>query len=537
MLGVGLSARVRRAISVCGATAVLVAVPLATAGPAAAADQTIVLTYRIPSAATCTVEQYTTGVSVDPGPGVSALPFGFTTPDHLPVLGPATIEGTCGGGNGQGTVTIVNQAPGSTWKFRFRLVVNLPNGGTTYAWVGSRVNSYDTAPWYSFSDTPQLAEVSAGRPGTITGHHDGFAPVAGRVLVVDADGRVVRDEPAGPDFTLNGVPTGTFRVLYATADQPAGSPTAVSSFWRNRTEDAGVPEANVTVADGQQLDLGTQAVVPGATVTGSYVLRAGSPVTAGTKLVAYGDGNGKAYRWATLGSDGSFRFTGLSTGRYHVATSTPTLLSPFGPEDGRDLFTMSVVSGQSTNVGKVGSIGFRDISPSTTPFATQVEWMRRTGITTGYADGTFRPNVVVTRDQLAAFLYRLSGSPAFTPPARSPFVDVPTNHPFYEEIAWLAARGISTGWANPDGTKSFRPATAVSREATAAFLCRLGGKGVQATSSPALFTDIATSPFVKQINWMATTGVSTGWPDGTFRPLAYTQRDVMAAFLYRYAHL
>lgn len=537
MLGLGVSARVRRLTLVCGAVAALVAVPLASARPAAAADQTIVLTYRIPSAATCTVEQYTTGVSVDPGPGVSALPFGFTTAEALPILGPATIEGTCGGGNGQGAVTIVNQAPGSAWKFRFRLVVKLPNGDQTYAWVGSTPNSFDTAPWFAFSDTPQQAQVTAGRPGTITGHHDGFAPVAGRLLLVDADGRVVRDEPAGPDFTVSQVPTGTYRVLYATADQPAGSRTAVSSFWQNRTEDAGVPAANVTVGDGQQLDLGTQAAVAGATVTGSYVLSASSRVKAGTKLVAYGEGNSKEYRWATLGSDGSFRFTGLSTGRYHVATSTPTLLSPFGPEDGSDLFTMSVVSGQNTNVGTVGSPGFRDVSPSSTPFATQIEWMRRTGITTGYADGTFRPTLVVTRDQLAAFLYRLSGSPAYAPPARSPFVDVATSHQFYKEISWLAARRISTGWLNADGTRSFRPATPVSREATAAFLYRLGAKGFPATASPAMFTDLGASPFVKEINWMATAGVATGWPDGTFRPLASTSREAMAAFLYRYAHL
>ena len=50
----------------------------------------------------------------------------------------------------------------------------------------------------------------------------------------------------------------------------------------------------------------------------------------------------------------------------------------------------------------------------------------------------------------------------------SPFKDVPTNHVFYKEIAWMNSQGIAKGW--PDGT--FRPYQPVKRDQMAAFLYR-----------------------------------------------------------------
>ncbi|NCD20655.1 MAG: hypothetical protein EOL89_11880, partial [Actinobacteria bacterium] len=40
--------------------------------------------------------------------------------------------------------------------------------------------------------------------------------------------------------------------------------------------------------------------------------------------------------------------------------------------------------------------------------------------------------------------------------------------------------------------------------------------------------------FYKEITWLAAEGVSTGWPDGTFRPGKDVARDAMAAFLFRF---
>lgn len=113
------------------------------------------------------------------------------------------------------------------------------------------------------------------------------------------------------------------------------------------------------------------------------------------------------------------------------------------------------------------NVSFRDV-PTNHQFYREITWLVNTGITTGWADGTYRPDENNSRAAMAAFMYRLAGSPAYTPPAKSPFTDVPTNHQFYKEISWLASTGITTGWN--DGT--FHPQDHISRSAMAAFIYR-----------------------------------------------------------------
>jgi len=109
-------------------------------------------------------------------------------------------------------------------------------------------------------------------------------------------------------------------------------------------------------------------------------------------------------------------------------------------------------------------------------FYKEIAWLADQGISTGTAlgDGTFqfRPSEAVSREAMAAFLYRFMGRPAFEIPTVSPFVDVATDASFYAEISWLAANHISNGTDLGDGTFAFRPAEPVRREAMAAFLHR-----------------------------------------------------------------
>lgn len=112
---------------------------------------------------------------------------------------------------------------------------------------------------------------------------------------------------------------------------------------------------------------------------------------------------------------------------------------------------------------RVDAVGqqFTDVPPGAA-FYEDIQWMAGSGISAGYADGTYRPNANVHRAAMAAFMYRMAGSPAFTAPKVSPFKDVKPGDPFYKEIAWMKQAGISAG--NPDGT--YRPYDNVSRGAT-----------------------------------------------------------------------
>ena len=174
-------------------------------------------------------------------------------------------------------------------------------------------------------------------------------------------------------------------------------------------------------------------------------------------------------------------------------------------------------------------------------FASDIVWLSEQGISEGWVTSggwrEYRPYESVKRDVMAAFLYRMAGSPAYTAPARSSFVDVSPGAPFYKEISWLASSGISTGWKRSDGTWEFRPTTAVNRDVMAAFLYRFAGEPDWDGPEGQAFRDVSSSaPFFDEIAWLAETGISTGWIVGgssEFRPTAAVNRDVMAAFLHR----
>jgi len=121
------------------------------------------------------------------------------------------------------------------------------------------------------------------------------------------------------------------------------------------------------------------------------------------------------------------------------------------------------------------------------------------------------------------------------PPAPS-FVDVPLDHPFFDDIEWMAAEGISTGFLpGPE----YRPATSVSRAAMSAFMSRLAGTPEYDAPPTATFGDVAPAhPFYDEIEWMAAEGITTGTPASPqplYKPSSSVSRAAMSAFMHRLA--
>ncbi len=201
--------------------------------------------------------------------------------------------------------------------------------------------------------------------------------------------------------------------------------------------------------------------------------------------------------------------------------------------------TLKGLSPVSISWKRADPIVFIDVD-SKTDHNEDINWLAATGVSTGWVekDGTrtFRPYWNIARADMAAFLYRLAGSPEYTVPSKSPFVDCNENMAHYKEICWLAEMGISEGWTVKDG-KEFRPYEPITRCDMAAFLYRLAGSPEYTVPSKSPFTDCTEkTDHYMEVCWLASTGVSEGWTvkgGKEFRAYSNVARADMAAFLHR----
>ncbi len=210
-----------------------------------------------------------------------------------------------------------------------------------------------------------------------------------------------------------------------------------------------------------------------------------------------------------------------------------------------------------TRVEHLVGLGFTDIT-SETPHLNEVYYLISTGISEGWTfeDGSkeFRPLAPVARADMAAFLKRLAfrlgdnDSKDYSPSGDilSVFTDVDvteTTTYHQADILWLAENEIAKGWAEKDGTTTFRPFESVARADAAAFLRRIARKynvADAATWTPteedwAKFPDVTQEGDYHQedILWLAHAGIAKGFEDGEFKPFNSIARCDMAAFIIR----
>ena len=100
-------------------------------------------------------------------------------------------------------------------------------------------------------------------------------------------------------------------------------------------------------------------------------------------------------------------------------------------------------------------------------FTKAVLWAAEQGITSGYSDGTFRPEKTCTRAEVVTFLWRYMGKPAPSS-LNNIFPDVSESGYFYDAVLWAAEQGITGGY--DDGT--FGPAKTCRRDQIVTFLYR-----------------------------------------------------------------
>ena len=166
--------------------------------------------------------------------------------------------------------------------------------------------------------------------------------------------------------------------------------------------------------------------------------------------------------------------------------------------------------------------------------ATYVDYLYTAGITTGYDDGTFRPNQNITRAQFSVMLFRYLGlNEADYAGVTLPFADN-ASIPAYAvpAIQALYSEGIINGSTGSDGRLYFNPGASLTRAQAATMIGRTQQKGY--ATAALTFTDAASIPAYATyyIQTMVAQGVISGYTDGTFLPNAYITRGQMAKILY-----
>lgn len=141
----------------------------------------------------------------------------------------------------------------------------------------------------------------------------------------------------------------------------------------------------------------------------------------------------------------------------------------------------------------------------------------------GYEDGTFRPGKNVTR---AEFLRMLVSSleDEFKPGENygaCSFSDVPLNQWYEPYVSYAEQAGLVGGYG--DGT--FRPNQPITRAEACVMIARTFD-GIPEEAPDAGFTDVdSKSSAAASINYLAESGIISGYGDGTFRPAAPIKRS------------
>ena len=160
------------------------------------------------------------------------------------------------------------------------------------------------------------------------------------------------------------------------------------------------------------------------------------------------------------------------------------------------------------------------------------------GIISGYPDGSYRPNNIVTRAQFITMLYRAAGSPSVEN-ADLKFTDAGTIAESYKTaIAWGVKNGVISGY----GDNTFRPDQNIIRAQMATFMYRYMKDVAHydfGDVSPCDFEDASeiAPPYVEAVNAVVSAGIMNGMDTTTFAPNNTANRGRAATVILRVHNL
>ena len=166
-------------------------------------------------------------------------------------------------------------------------------------------------------------------------------------------------------------------------------------------------------------------------------------------------------------------------------------------------------------------------------FYDAVRYAYETGLMDGVGDNLFAPNSETTRAQLVTILYRLAGEPE--PGGDSGFSDVAAGTWYTDAVAWAAQNGIVNGVSDTEfapGDDITREQLAAILYRYAA--CQ--GYDVSQRADLSGFGDASSiSGYAQEaLSWAHAQGLVLGFEDGSLRPQGTASRAQIAAVLMRF---
>ena len=200
--------------------------------------------------------------------------------------------------------------------------------------------------------------------------------------------------------------------------------------------------------------------------------------------------------------------------------------------DGTYTFTMPNGQVTVTVTFAEAPLPFHDVTEGDW-FYDAVRYAYETGLMDGVGDNLFAPNSQTTRAQLVTILYRLAGQPAVS--GDLPFPDVESGTWYTDAVAWAAQNGIVNGVSDTEfapGDDITREQLAAILYRYAAYQ----GYDVSQRADLSGFGDASSiSGYAQEaLSWAHAQDLVLGFEDGSLRPQGNANRAQIAAVLMRF---
>ena len=166
-------------------------------------------------------------------------------------------------------------------------------------------------------------------------------------------------------------------------------------------------------------------------------------------------------------------------------------------------------------------------------YADAVQYVFENGMMSGTSETTFSPNLTTTRGMIVTILYRLEGTPAVT--GTTAFTDVAAGQYYADAVAWAAQNGIVSGTSattfSPDGVITREQMAAILYR-----YAQYKGYDVTAKADLSMFTDAAqvSTYATDAMAWANASGLISGTSATTLSPAGSATRAQVATILMRF---